>query len=219
MEAKQDLERVLKAGLNLNLDDPTREARTTGQRKSAVMILFNGIEGHESNRGQGLEVLLTKRSDTLRHHPGQIAFPGGGIDPTDRGPEAAALRETAEETGIDIGGVEVLGSLQQLALPVSNNLVTPVLGWWHTPQDPVADLQETTEVYRVPVAQLLDPLARGVTVMHRAGITFKGPAFRFNTFGRERIVWGFTGLLLNSVFDQAGWTQPWDTEREIEIAA
>jgi hypothetical protein len=55
--------------------------------------------------------------------------------------------------------------------------------------------------------------------MHRAGITFKGPAFRFNTFGRERIVWGFTGLLLNSVFDQAGWTQPWDTEREIEIAA
>ncbi len=219
MEAKRDLERVLQTGLNLDFNSPSREARGTPHRRSAVMILFNGIEGRTSERGQGLEVLLTKRADTLRHHPGQIAFPGGGIDPRDHGPEAAALRETAEETGIDVEGVEVLGSLQQLALPVSNNLVTPVLGWWHTPQDPVADLKETAEVYRVPVAQLLDPLARGVTVMHRAGITFKGPAFRFNTFGRERIVWGFTGLLLNSVFDQAGWTQPWDTEREIEIAA
>lgn len=189
-------------------------------RPAAVLILFgvlDAIPSHAAPRpGQrvpdDLDVLLVERAGGLEDHPGQVSFPGGGIDAGDAGAEAAALREGVEETGLDPAGVEILGTLPQVGLPVSNFLVTPVLGWWAAPS-PVAvvDYAESAQVFRVPVRDLLDPANRNTAVVTREGTTFRSPCFTVNGV----IVWGFTAMVLSQLFDQLGWTVPWDEHREI----
>lgn len=215
--ARQDLRSVLDRGLTLDVRrrDDGGFPVAPPLRRSAVLMLFGPAESSGSSE---LGVLLTRRADGLRHHAGQIAFPGGGLEPEDSGPEAAALREAAEETGIDAQGVEVLGSLPEITVPVSRNLVTPVLGWWHTPCELVADLRETAEAYWVPVADLLDPAARGSSVLEFGGTVHRAPAFLLPADRGGRIVWGFTGILLSALFDRAGWAVPWDRSRDIVVS-
>lgn len=175
-------------------------------RQGAVLMLFG--EGPA-----GPDLLLTERAHDLRSHPGQIAFPGGSIDPGDASPIEAALREAEEETGLDPAGVEVFGTLPQLWLPPSNFAVTTVLGWWATPT-PVAvvDPVEVNAVLRVPVAHLLDPANRFTTV-HPMGRF--GPGFALEG---GLVLWGFTAGIVSRLFDHVGWTRPWDesVERPVE---
>jgi hypothetical protein len=120
------------------------------------------------------------------------------------------LREAEEETGLDSNGVEVLGSLQELGLAHSNFLVTPVLGWWRSPSPVrVVDYAESAQVFRIPVRDLLDPDNRVMATVHRAGRSFDSPAFTVNGV----VVWGFTGIVLNGLFEQLGWAVPWDRSR------
>lgn len=186
-------------------------------RRAAVLILFGVLddlpaEFHTEAVPDDLDVLLVQRADTLNDHPGQVAFPGGGIDAGDEDAVAAALREAHEETGLVTGGVEVLGVLPEVGLPVSNFMVTPVLGWWLSPS-PVAvvDVGESAHVFRAGVADLLNPKNRRTVVVHRGGSTRRTPAFLVNGV----TVWGFTAMLLDGMFNQLGWTVPWDATREI----
>ena len=78
-------------------------------------------------RPDGARLILTKRASHLKHHPGQIAFPGGKVDAEDSGPEAAALREAWEEIGLPPERVEVLGRLPSHET-VTNYMITPILG-------------------------------------------------------------------------------------------
>lgn len=165
-----------------------------------------------------LDILLLRRADGMRHHPGQIAFPGGGIDPEDESDIAAALREAEEETGLDPSGVEVLGTLPDLPIVVSNNLVTPVIGWWSRPSEIAAvDHTEAVEVFRVPVGELLDPLARGTGVLSRPPHKYRSEAFLLSERLGQHLVWGFTGILLSKLFEQLGWEEPWDPGQEFPI--
>lgn len=191
-------------------------------RRSSVLILFGALDRVPADRDGSpvpadLDVLLTRRADHMRHHPGQIAFPGGGADPGDVDAVATALREASEETALDPAGVDVLGSLPEIHLPVSNNLVTPVLGWWRLPSEVAADHSESVEVFRVPVAELLDPAARGTSVATRGTTTYRGSAFELGPRFGGHIVWGFTARLLECVFDGVGWTRPWDRSRTFDI--
>jgi len=167
-------------------------------RRSAVLALFGETEA------RGPDVLLIQRSAHLRSHAGQPAFPGGGLDPGDDGPVGAALREAAEETGLDPGGVEVLAVLPDLWVPPSANVVTPVLGWWREPSEvSPADAYEVASVARVPVADLVNPASR-LQIRHPSG--WIGPAFRV----ADMLVWGFTAGVLDRLLDLGGWTRPWD---------
>lgn len=183
-------------------------------RKAAVLILFGALDDVPAESGKplapaDLDVLLLERAHTLDDHPGQVAFPGGGIDP-EESPIAAALREAHEETGVNPAGVEVLGELPELALPRGNYLVTPVLGWWASPSPVgVVDYAESAQVFRVPVRDLLDPENRAMATITRMNQTFQSPAFTVNGV----VVWGFTGMILNELFDQLGWSVPWDRTR------
>ncbi|MFJ5693667.1 NUDIX hydrolase [Arthrobacter sp. NPDC093125] len=183
-------------------------------RKAAVLILFGALDDVPAESGKplapaDLDVLLLERAHTLDDHPGQVAFPGGGIDP-DESPIAAALREAHEETGVNPAGVEVLGELPELALPRGNYLVRPVLGWWASPSPVrVVDYAESAQVFRVPVRDLLDPENRAMATVTRMNQTFQSPAFTVNGV----VVWGFTGMILNELFDQLGWSVPWDRTR------
>lgn len=192
-------------------------------RPAAVLILFGVLDTVPSIAAadavsRDLDVLLLARASTLRAHPGQVAFPGGRVDPGDDGPVAAALREAQEETGLDPAGVEVLGPLAPVPLAFSQHLVTPVLGWWRQPSPVrVVDVAESADVFRAPVADLVDPANRGVTVVRRDGQEFRGPAFLVRQEGREHLVWGFTGMLLDALFERVGWASPWDDERELPL--
>jgi 8-oxo-dGTP pyrophosphatase MutT (NUDIX family) len=175
-------------------------------RHSAVLLLLG--EG-----AAGPDLLLIERSPDLRSHAGQPAFPGGRIDPADAGPVAAALREAAEETGLDPGGVDVVATLPALWLPASGYVVHPVLGWWREPSEvaPV-DPAEVVAVERVPVGELADPANR-LQVRHPSG--YIGPAFTV----RGLLVWGFTAGLVDRLLALAGWERPWDSGRVEDLPA
>lgn len=201
-------------------------------RDAAVLILFGMLDALPSDHdaqaravSRDLDVLLLARASTLRSHPGQVAFPGGRVDPGDNGPIAAALREAQEETGLDPAGVDVLGTLEAIPLAHSQHLVTPVIGWWRQPSPVrVVDVAESADVFRAPVADLLNPANRGVTVIRREGQEWRSPGFLVGYVDDDgatgqHLVWGFTAMLLDALFDQLGWTEAWDETRELPLPA
>jgi len=174
-------------------------------RPSAVLVLFGESEQ------TGPDLLLLQRAATMRNHAGQPAFPGGGTDPEDADAVATALREANEEVGLDPAGVEVLGLLPELFIPVSSFVVTPVLAWWRHPH-PVHPRQpaEVAHVARLPISELVDPDNR-IRVRHRSG--WVGPAFQV----RGMLVWGFTAGVISTLLDIGGWTRPWQPGRLVEL--
>jgi 8-oxo-dGTP pyrophosphatase MutT (NUDIX family) len=169
-------------------------------RRAAVLVLFG--DGPD-----GPDVLLLQRSEDMRSHAGQPAFPGGQVDPEDDGVVGAALREAQEETGVDPDGVEVLAVLPELWVPPSAHAVTPVVAWWRAPSEVgPGDPLEVAAVARVPVAALVDPANR-LSVRHSSG--YVGPAFRV----ADMLVWGFTAGVLDRLLSLAGWDVAWDRDR------
>src|SRR5690625_4203970 len=124
-------------------------------RQASVLLLFGSLDDRPATFQRTivpkeLDVLLTQRSLALRNHPGQVSFPGGGLEPQDDDEIACAIRETHEETGVDPAGIIPIGQLPSLPLAVSNFCVTPVVGWWQRPNE-MRTTTEATRVFRVPV--------------------------------------------------------------------
>lgn len=175
-----------------------------GGRSAAVLALF-------ADEGDGPDLVVIERAATLRKHAGQIAFPGGAVDDTDRGPVAAALRESCEEVDLDPDSVRVLGSLPAAYVAASGFDVTTVIGWWRRPHPlQVVDVAEVAGVHRIPVPQLVDPANRG-SANHPSG--YRGPAF----WAGDLFIWGLTAHLVDGILDLAGWAEPWDRDRDFEI--
>lgn len=218
VQARADLlgavQRLQQGGALRIQDIPAGE----NMRESAVLILVGALDdipavgtdqavppGAGKGSGEGetsrkttlehvssdLDLLLVQRAATLRAHPGQVAFPGGRLDPEDGDPHdpralidlpagpaqaayvRAALREAEEETGLDPSGVEVLGLLPRTPLAVSSHHVTPVVGWWSKPVPvDVVDHGESSLVFRTPILDLVDPGRR-----HRAEVRMSGPDY------------------------------------------
>jgi 8-oxo-dGTP pyrophosphatase MutT (NUDIX family) len=177
-----------------------------GGRRSAVLVLF--AAGRDGPDDPGL--LFIQRSDGLRLHAGQPGFPGGVIEATDSGPVAAALREAAEEVGLDPRGVDVLGTLPELFIPPTGFQVVPVLAWWRQPcaVAPV-DPGEGAAVEQISVSELADPSVR--LMLHRPSGTIL-PAFRV----RGMLIWGMTAALVDRLLALAGWERPWDASTVVD---
>lgn len=190
-------------------------------RDASVLLLFGSMDDRPAdfNRTivpQELDVLLTQRSLVLRNHPGQVSFPGGGVETQDSDAIACAIRETQEETGVDPAGIIPIGHLPALPLPVSNFRVTPVVGWWQHPDDnEMVTTAEATRVFRVPVGDLVNPNLRvtAVATDRSARQRYGTPAF---TVGGT-LVWGFTAMILDRVLELLGWAEPWDPRYIIDI--
>jgi 8-oxo-dGTP pyrophosphatase MutT (NUDIX family) len=144
-------------------------------------------------RRDGLKVLLTRRSEALRSHKGQVSFPGGRREASDASAAAAATREAEEETGIPPGAVEVIGYLDDY--PTSTRyLVTPVVGLVEDVAEVRPCAREVAEIFEVPLAFLVDPASFERKVLSRDGLNV--PFFELN-YGDHRI-WGATaGMLWN----------------------
>ena len=142
----------------------------------------------------GAEVLLTKRSSRLKHHPGQIAFPGGKQDEGDADVIAAALREAEEEVGLPRQHVQVLGTLPTHET-VTGFFVTPVVGWIDATFDVVTEPGEVAEAFRVPLSHVMD--ATQFTIQSRR---WRGTRRRYYTvpFG-PYYIWGATARILRGL--------------------
>ena len=146
-------------------------------------------------RPEGATVLLTRRSDNLASHTGQIAFPGGRLDPGETAADAA-LREAWEEVGLDPAAVELLG-VGDAYETVTGFVVTPVVGWLAESPVVVPSPDEVAEVFETPWDFLMDP------ANHRRDFydPESGPRRWFWAMPwQERYIWGATAGMLRSLW-------------------
>ncbi|HEY0182553.1 MAG TPA: CoA pyrophosphatase [Rhodopila sp.] len=136
-------------------------------------------------------ILLTKRTSHLAHHPGQISFPGGRIDPEDSGPEAAALREAHEEIGLNSGHVEVLGRLTDHVTGTGYR-ITPVLGALPPALKYQISPHEVDAVFELPMRVVLDPDAPRRQRQHVRGVWREYWVWPHP----EHFIWGATAAIL-----------------------
>ncbi len=145
--AALDLRGAVSTDFDLNPDVHVPEDRVL--RPASVLIPLQMVNGRA-------ELILTKRSARLKHHPGQIAFPGGKQDDSDFCATAAALREAQEEIGLPPGLVQVLGELPTHET-VTGYVMTPVLGFVRDHFDEIPEAGEVDEVFRVPLDHVINP--------------------------------------------------------------
>lgn len=144
---------------------------------------------------QGLTVLLTKRSDELPIHAGQIAFPGGKIDAQDVSPVAAALRETREETGIRPEFVKPVGFLDSFETGTGFHIV-PVVGLLSRGFELVPEPGEVTDIFEVPLLFLMNPENH-----QRKKAMWKGRMREYHAMPYEgRFIWGATAGMLVDLY-------------------
>lgn len=140
-------------------------------------------------------VLLTRRTEGLRHHAGQVSFPGGRIEAADAGPVAAALREAREEIGLAPGQAQPLGFLDPIAT-VTGFRVLPLVARIAPDFVAVPEPGEVAEVFELPLSWLLAP-----ENLERIGIDYRGRMrqvleFRRHAQAAEQRVWGATASIL-----------------------
>lgn len=162
------------------------------RREAAVLVPF-------IQRDEGLSVLLTLRSETLKSHAGQVAFPGGRVDPTDASVMQAALREADEEVGLPPNHVEVLGTLPRYTTG-TGFIITPVVGLVTNPWELRLSEGEVAEAFEVPARFLFDPgnhqrvrvqLAQGERVFY---------AMPWVQRNREYFIWGATAAMVRNLY-------------------
>jgi 8-oxo-dGTP pyrophosphatase MutT (NUDIX family) len=149
-------------------------------------------------RPSGVEVLFTRRTDTVLTHKGQISFPGGAQEPGDGSPVAAALRESYEEIGLDPAAVDVLGQLDDVPTVVSGFVITPIVGTLGI--DPATLTPAPLEVKNllvVPLRRLLEPGVHRTEDRVADGLHFTVHYFTVD----DDIIWGATGRILDQFLE------------------
>ena len=150
-------------------------------------------------RPDGISVLLTKRTPHLADHAGQIAFPGGRIDPADADAAAAALREAEEEVGLPARNVEMFGRLDTYVTRTGFE-VTPCVGFVTPPDLYRPDPFEVAEVFEVPLRFFRDPLSRKLETR-----IFQGKQRFFYAYPwGDYYIWGATAGMLNNLVEVLG---------------
>lgn len=188
----------------MSLAATLRDALELGRRGSPVLIAGDPLDA--ANKGQPVSpaavlvpvvdrpeptVILTVRPTTMRRHAGQIAFPGGRIDPRDDGPVAAALREAEEEIGLSPDAVDVIGAAD-LYRTVTGFEVTPVIGVIPPGLPLVPHEHEVADMFEAPLHYLLDPAHQAVRTAEWRGRVRS--YYEIDWQGRR--IWGATAAMI-----------------------
>lgn len=187
---EQDARDTAKYGdhlLNPSIGDDLQKERL---RDAAVLVPV-------IDRPNGATVLLTQRSSHLRSHPGQIAFPGGRIDPEDKTARHAALREAEEEVGLDPSLVEVIGQMPYY-LTGSGFRILPVLSVVKPDFILTINRDEVDEAFEVPLSFLMNPANHS-----RGSRMFQGKErFFFSMPYQNHFIWGVTAGILHMIYER-----------------
>ena len=174
---------------DLNPDVVLPEGRVL--KPAAVLVPFQ-------RQDDELRLVLTKRASHLKHHPGQIAFPGGKLDEGDDSLEAAALREAWEEIGLPRGNTRLLGRLPSHET-VTSYKVTPIVAEIVQPFEQVPEIGEVAEVFTVPVSHILNPANYVVERRRWRGVWRSFYTVPYGPY----YIWGATARILRSLADAA----------------
>lgn len=173
--------------------NPRERSRISPRRKLRPAAVLCALVLRE----QGFNVILTRRSERLNTHAGQVAFPGGKIDLNDASPMAAALREAEEEIGLTADQVDILGAIDRYETGTGFT-VTPFIGVCSPAFSPIADDGEVAEVFETPLDFLMNPANR-----ERREFVRDGRERRFYAFDwRGRTIWGATAGMLKALSDR-----------------
>lgn len=159
---------------------------------AAVVLLFDPADAV-------LPLLFMRRSRLVRTHRGQIAFPGGGVEPHDGGVVDTALRELHEEMGIAPADVEVLGQLRPVLTATSYRRLTPMVAVQRRPVEPVADPYEAAEWFRIALAELM---RAPLTARRIPGDPMQREVYFYEAAGR--VIWGASAAILHDLLERLG---------------
>ena len=161
---------------------------TDAKQASVSIILFE--------KNNQLFFLLTKRTENVEYHKGQVSLPGGAIDKNETA-QNASLRETKEEIGIDSSSLKSLGQLSSLYTPVSYFNIHVFL--WYSETQPQIKINESEvdQVYKIGLDELIDNNLVFNTPINKSGFKINVPAYHFN----ECICWGATAMIITELKD------------------
>jgi len=169
---------------------PRTFTRPTGMagrpRQAAVLLLLYPLNG-------SLAFVLTRRSENVEHHRGQISLPGGACDPEDANPAATALREACEEVRICAEEVRLLGHLNPFYVVVSDFEISPYVGSLSYRPEFTPNPEEVAEVIEVPLNALLDDGLKAEERWQLRGFELDVPFYRYGS----HVVWGATAAMLS----------------------
>jgi len=191
-----------------NMAPPRRQTKpgpTDRPRQSAVLALLCARlhpnpapgEGAGEHRHSDVRIIFTRRQAHLRHHAGQISFPGGRYEGDDPSLLHTALRETQEELGIAPERIRILGQLTPLFIAPSQNHVYPFVGWLSDRTQVKPNPAEVAEVVPLPLSALLTSSAVGTYQWRRNGEELTAPCYQVG----ETIIWGATAMMLSELLE------------------
>jgi 8-oxo-dGTP pyrophosphatase MutT (NUDIX family) len=162
------------------------EASNENIIQSSVLVLLFPYNGK-------LSTCLIRRPSAMKHHGGQIAFPGGRHEPTDKDLTHTALRESFEEIGTDNSQIEIIGSLTPLYVQVSNFTINPFVGWSETLPTFKIDNREVDELFIIPVEKFLHCTSNQYNVVNTTHGSFEVRGFHID----QLFIWGATAMIIS----------------------